>query len=157
VVGPRGKGLRNLLKDLRCEIVARHIVKKFTIVQPPDCEQGLAPRGRTLANHIKYRLPVGGRPSDDVEHLAGCGLVLVRLKGLPLRLDELPARLDKLLGIRASAAAVQRWRSARELRAISNFWVNEPSGLEFGRSQVCEPRSTFHETRWAALSLKPEE
>ena len=62
-----------------------------------ECMFGLAETRRRLDDGVEHRLQLAGRAADDVEHVAGRGLVLERLRQLArarLHLLEQPRVLD---------------------------------------------------------------
>ena len=70
------------IPGLRCRgrrIGARHIAVNLALAYRDRCGIGAAkPRGG-FGYCVQHRLDIGGRAADDVEHVAGRGLVFERL------------------------------------------------------------------------------
>ena len=67
----------------------RHEVEELAVEPVDKAELALAEPRRALRNHVEYRLDGGRRAADDIEHLAGRGLVLQSLGQLLPRLVAL--------------------------------------------------------------------
>ncbi|HVI11884.1 MAG TPA: hypothetical protein VM822_03335, partial [Pseudolabrys sp.] len=74
-VGPLGVRPENLIEDIRCEIMARSIVKQFTIIAPDDAKHRIAQTHSTFDDCVKDWLNIRRRSTDEVEHLARRGLM----------------------------------------------------------------------------------
>jgi hypothetical protein len=77
--------------------VVRHEVEELAVELVDKAELALAKPRRALGNHVEHRLDVGRRAADDVEHLAGRGLVFNSLGQLLTRLCQLACESDNLL------------------------------------------------------------
>jgi hypothetical protein len=75
-VGPPGVGLENLIEDIGCEIMARRIVKQFTVIAPDDPKHRIAETHSTVDDCVKDWLNIRRRSTDEVEHLARRDLML---------------------------------------------------------------------------------
>src|SRR5262245_63233021 len=70
-----------------CHLLRRHLVDCNEMKQPAfehhHCtERRIAEAGRICYDRIKYRLEVRWRSTDDIEHIARCGLIFKRLREL---------------------------------------------------------------------------
>jgi hypothetical protein len=70
----------------------RHEVEELAVEPVDKAELALTEPRRTFRNHVEYWLDVGRRAADDVEHLAGRGLVLKSLGQLIPRLCQLACK-----------------------------------------------------------------
>src|SRR5262249_1707724 len=68
----------NAVEDFGREIVVRRVVKKVAIVPPDHAEASVAQSRGAFAYRIENRLGISRRPTNDVEHLAGCHLMFER-------------------------------------------------------------------------------
>ncbi len=66
----------------------RHEVEELTVEPVDKAELGLAEPRRTLGNHVKHRLDVGRRATDDPQHLRGRRLLLQHLVALAADLRD---------------------------------------------------------------------
>ena len=56
-------------------IVVRHSAVELAIADKDRCGITVAKPARRFGDCVQYRLHIGGRAADDVEHIAGRGLV----------------------------------------------------------------------------------
>jgi hypothetical protein len=75
----------------------RHEVEELAVEPVDKAELALAEPRRALGNHVEHRLDVGRRAADDVEHLAGRGLVFKSLGQLLTRLLQFACESGNLL------------------------------------------------------------
>jgi hypothetical protein len=75
-VGPLGIYLGNLIEDVGCEIMARRVVKQFTVIPPDNTKYRITQTHSTFDDCVENWLNVRRRSTDEVEHLARRSLML---------------------------------------------------------------------------------
>jgi hypothetical protein len=79
---------------------ARHIAVDLALAYRNPCSIAVAKPGRRFGHSVQHRLHIAGRAADNIEHIAGRGLVLDRLVTLGSAFSKLPLQIGyKLLGI----------------------------------------------------------
>src|SRR5262249_35478442 len=75
LVGPTRVDFENLIEDSAGEIVARRIVKQFTVIAPDDAKHRIAQTHSTFDDCVKAWLNIVRRWTDEGEPLARRGLI----------------------------------------------------------------------------------
>src|SRR5215471_8423908 len=89
---------------LRCTVRARHKAVDFALADCDRCVIGAAKPGGRFGHCVQHRLHIGGRAADDLEYVAGRGLVFERFFEIAragLQFGEEPRvfdRDDRLVG-----------------------------------------------------------
>jgi len=81
---------------VRCK--GRHRAVDLALAYRDRCELGAAKQGGRFDHCVQYRLHISGRAADDLEHVAGRGLIFERffeVAGAGLQLAEQPRILDR--------------------------------------------------------------
>jgi len=76
----------------------RHVPVDLTIAYRDPCDIGAAKPGGRFDHCVQHRLHIGGRAADDIEHVAGRGLVFERFFEVAragLQFTEQPRVLDR--------------------------------------------------------------
>jgi len=98
--GDNGSPAQGLPKPgVRCSrLVGRHIAVDLALVYCNRCGVGAAKPGGGFDHCVQHRLHIGGRAADDVQHVAGRGLVFERffeVAGTGLQFAEQPRVLHR--------------------------------------------------------------
>jgi hypothetical protein len=85
---------------LRCTERTRHKAVDLALAYRDRSEIGAGKPGGRFDHCVEYRLHIGGRAADDLEHVAGRGLVFERLVALGSAFGKLALQIGyELFGI----------------------------------------------------------